>query len=116
MFENITITDNASMAQQEITEYLRTLGYSVILEYHIRYDAIDGRIDIVAKKDGRTLAIEVDRSSPRKKSLIKLHLYKEQHKNCECYVLLRGYKQQYIQNGIKIIGVPKKRMVSYATK
>lgn len=116
MFENLIVTDNAAVAQQEVAEYLRALGYSVMLEYHISYDATDGRIDIVAKKDGHALAIEVDRSSPRKKSLVKLNLYKEQHKNCECYVLLRGYKQQYIQDGIKIIGIPKKRMVSYAKK
>lgn len=38
-----------------------------------RGDGRRGRIDIVAEINGKVIAIEIDRKSPRKKSIFKLH-------------------------------------------
>lgn len=45
-----------------------------------RGDGRKGRIDIVAWADGITYAIEIDRLSPRKKSIYKLEHYPANHR------------------------------------
>lgn len=59
---------------------LRRAGYAVRREVHVENvgDGRTGRIDLVASKDGRVYAIEVDRKRPRKRSLRKLHAYRNE--------------------------------------
>ena len=72
--KGLTVTDNARVAQEEIAEELRDMGFSVRFEYPVedRGDGCGGRVDLLAEKDGKYLAIEVDRNSPRQKSVHKL--------------------------------------------
>lgn len=105
MFEGLRITDHAKTAQHEIAEHLRKQGFSVELEVPLEFDGRNGRIDIVAKSEDRCLVIEVDRSSPRKKSFTKVLKYKAIRPEAEPYILLRGEREPYTDNGVTIIGV-----------
>lgn len=51
-----------------------------------RGDGRSGRIDIVYKKNGKIIAIELDRIVPRKKSIFKLKLFNSD----ESYVITRS--------------------------
>ena len=106
MFNTIKITDHAKTAQLEIADHLEMLGYSITLEYPIKYNSRDVRIDIVANGE-KHLAIEVDRSTPRKKSFEKLLKYQSMHSDAELIILLRGERKPYIENGVAVIGVKK---------
>ena len=100
LFKGIIITDHAKTAQYEIADHLRKNGYDVELEYPIsnRGDGRGGRIDIVATNQSDKLAIEVDRSSPRLKSMEKL-------KSMDGYVkivLLRNGNYKFMREGVLI--------------
>lgn len=90
MFENLKLTDNAKLAQNEVRNYMQSLGYKCILEYKVkdRYDGNSGRIDIVCFKNNETIAIEVDNKKPRKKSIYKLENFNANKK----YVICRNGK------------------------
>lgn len=51
---------------------LRLLGWDVTTQVAVPYDGRMGRVDVVARKDGEVLAVELDRLRPRRKSLAKL--------------------------------------------
>lgn len=54
---------------------LHQLGWSVTREYHVALpNDRGGRIDILARRRGWKLALELDNRSPRGKSILKLDL------------------------------------------
>lgn len=70
-------TDHAREMQQEVERALTRAGFSVRLEYPTAHlgDNRNGRIDIVAHKDGQDVAIELDCRTPRYRSIKKLKLF-----------------------------------------
>lgn len=74
---NLTITDNAAKAHDEIFTWLYDHGWQGTKEAPMAYDMDDkthhGRIDIVVEKGDYRLAIEIDRKTPHKKSVEKLN-------------------------------------------
>lgn len=64
--------DNAADVQVSVARALRLYGYEARLEYPVEYDGRAGRIDIVAWRNGKMFAIEIDARKPRKKSIKKL--------------------------------------------
>jgi hypothetical protein len=107
LFEGLTITDHAKTAQNEIIEHLKSKGYSCNSEHIVTYrgDHRQGRIDIVATKNNQVVAIEVDKCSPRKKSMVKLNNFKADGK----YVLLRKNITPYSIGDVSVIGLPVKK-------
>lgn len=63
---------NARKLHKQIAEILRGNGYNVRCEFPAPYSKVIGRIDILAEKNGETYGIEIDRNSPRRKSIEKL--------------------------------------------
>jgi len=66
---------NARSTQVRVMNALSRDGWKVRWEKPVksRGDGHSGRIDIIAVKDGKTVAIEVDRNCPRQKSIAKLN-------------------------------------------
>lgn len=75
-FNTLESNDNAETLQLLVRDVLESLGFSVMLEYPVDYmgkhGLVHGRVDLLAQRGFEVLAIEVDRSSPRKKSIAKL--------------------------------------------
>jgi hypothetical protein len=111
MFENLMITDNSKIAYNEILQWLKENNYVYLCE--IRAISAKGNppkeyigfIDVVALKDGKRIAIEIDNKSPKKKSVYKLKHYKAD----ERYILLRGGSKNYIEDGIQVISLKFKQ-------
>ena len=75
--QGMTVKDNAQQAQRAVAEQLQKAGWRVRREVKVTNLTLGGkwgRIDLVAKAPGSSLeiAIEIDRKSPRRKSLTKL--------------------------------------------
>lgn len=94
---------SANEFQQEFARQLRLRGWEVELEVGQVYEdghgsTKNGRIDVVARRKGRTIAVELDRGRPRKKSILKLSQYP-----CDAaYVVCRsGCKIQVIGDTCK---------------
>ena len=106
MFKDLEITDHAKTAQYEIAEHLRNKGYTVTLEYPVSSagNGHSGRIDIIATSKQEKLAIEVDRSSPRDKSMFKLNLMDGYIK----IVLLRNGTYNFIRDSVAIYSLKAK--------
>lgn len=69
LLEHICVSDNAARAMTQLEACLGANGYSVEREFVVP----DGRIDMmIVATDGTKVAIEVDRCSPRKRSINKL--------------------------------------------
>ena len=88
LFAELVVDDNSHAAQHQTVDYLRDRGWRCQIEYRAP-DWNDGHgrfIDIMAFRDGVSLAIEIDRATPRRKSLRKLH---DIEADCKV-VLLRG--------------------------
>ncbi len=81
-------TISAREFQYLIGFLLEKQGYSIRYEYPVlnRGDKKKGRIDIVAYKDNKSIGIEADFKSPRKKSIFKL----ENNYFDEKYIILRS--------------------------
>ena len=96
MFSKLKLTDNARMAQLEVRDYMEDMGYSCKLEVRVdnRGDGKTGRIDIVCYKDSEIIAIEVDRKTERRKSIIKLNNFHATQK----YVICRN---NYLKGALK---------------
>jgi len=108
LFKDLVVEDNAKKAQLQIVSYLENRGYNCKIEQHVpdRYDGMSGRIDIIANNKEHTIAIEVDRQSPRMKSIFKLTNYKADYK----IILLRGMEGYFssFNNNIRVIGIKVK--------
>lgn len=100
---SLKVTDHAKTAQNETVKYLESKGYFYKTEVVVdeRGDGRTGRVNIVAKKNGRTIGIEVDRCSPRKKSINKL----KQNDFDTKVVLCRGGKDRYMLDDIFVIPI-----------
>ena len=96
MFSGLVLTDHAKTAQLEVRDFMRNKGYFCRLEVFVndRGDGKTGRIDIVCYKKNETIAIEVDRKTPRRKSIFKLENFKATKK----YVICRN---NYIKGVLK---------------
>lgn len=72
--ESLHVPDDAGETQRIVCEELRDMGFDVRTEHPVpdRGDGHGGRIDVLATRDGKLLAIEIDRESPREKSIYKL--------------------------------------------
>lgn len=69
LFDGMSVSDNAARALVQVETCLGANGYNVEREFVVP----DGRIDMmVTALDGTQVAIEVDRCSPRKRSISKL--------------------------------------------
>ena len=103
LFKGLEITNHAKTAQMEAVSYLEKLGFTCQIEHYVkdRGDGKRGRIDIIAKKNGKTIAIEFDNKTPRKKSLYKLNHFDADFK----FVLLRGGEKQYKEGDIYVSSV-----------
>lgn len=86
---------NSKDLHSEIIQILTENGYKCTKEVKVpnRGDGRGGRIDVVASKVGEKVAIEIDRKTPRKKSLYKLS-----HYDCDArYVVTREPKIRVIE-------------------
>lgn len=87
--QTLQAPEDAGAAHSLVSNTLKQLGFAVRDEYPVenRGDGRKGNVDVVAERDGFRLAIEIDRSTPRKKSVIKLKAV------ADCYrlILLRNY-------------------------
>lgn len=97
------VSDNAKQAQLEIKAKLEQEGFSCSLEIPVddRGDGTPGRVDLIAEKDGITTAIEIDRDTPREKSIFKVGGF-----DCCKAVLVRNGKGRntwFLDNGTAII-------------
>lgn len=88
LFDDLIVPDNAKQAHDLVIERLENRGYLCEREYTVkdRGDGRVGRIDVLARKEAHILAIEIDRLTPRDKSVFKLR----QVPNAEKIILLRG--------------------------
>jgi hypothetical protein len=70
-------TDHAREMQEEVSRALERAGFLVTLEFSTAKlgDSRNGRIDIVASKQGQNVAIELDCRTPRLRSIKKLKLF-----------------------------------------
>jgi len=67
---------NAAEWQQYVASEIQNLGYNVIKEVNCPIDEErNGRLDLLAEKNGIQVAIEVDYRTPRKKSIKKVKQY-----------------------------------------
>jgi hypothetical protein len=101
LFDDLVVDDDALSAQVQTAAFLRHRGYTVELEVEMLYGTRRGRIDLVAIREEEVVAIELDRLSPRKKSLTKLGLYPATHR----IVLLRGGDQHYWADGVEVLSL-----------
>jgi len=78
----------ASELQSALEDFFRNANYKVEREVWVndRGDGRRGRVDIVLYKDGARTGIEIDRATPRKKSIVKLHQLKTSYR----YVITRS--------------------------
>ncbi len=106
MFDDLIITNHAKTAQNEAVIHLENKGYICIKEYKVndRGDGRSGRIDIVAKNNAETIAIEFDNISPRNKSIYKLKNFNADKK----YILLRVGNTNKIIDGIFIKSIVRR--------
>lgn len=72
---SITVDDNAKLARIECIRALQQADWNCRTEYPVenRGDGRRGRVDIEAIKRGWAVGIEIDRKTPRFKSLVKLN-------------------------------------------
>lgn len=70
----LRVPDDARGAQEQVKAWLEEKGFSCQLEVKVpaRGDGRTGRLDILATRGSTKLAVEVDRGSPREKSIFKL--------------------------------------------
>lgn len=75
ILSSIEVEDNATWARAECLRALRHAGWECRTEVIVdsRGDGRRGRVDIEAIRKGSTVGIEIDRSTPRFKSLVKLN-------------------------------------------
>lgn len=97
---------NAKELQLDFNRYLTENGFSTRLEVKVDSNGscdYCGFIDIVAEYKGKKLAIELDNTTPRGRSVYKL-------KNYDCnyrFILLRNNFRHYFIEDIEIIGLKK---------
>ena len=89
--------------QHAVAGRLVVAGWSVQLEVPQPTGTRNGRIDIVAERNGARVAIECDRQSPRRKSICKLLAHA-----CDArLVLLRGDDEPMrVVDGVAVLGLP----------
>ncbi len=94
--------NDAGLTQAMVKEHLEARGFDVTPEAPVadRGDGRPGRIDLLAKSAETTIAIEIDRLSPRTKSLVKLKRVEADHR----LVLLRGGEEAVI-DGVVIVSM-----------
>ena len=69
--------DSAAVYHDRVEQFLKQDGWYVEREYPVTYTrgnghSVNGRIDLIARKKGLTMALELDNRSPRAKSIVKL--------------------------------------------
>ena len=73
----LTPTEKAWEWHDYVQKEIRKLGYETRREVFVYIgNGKTGRLDLVAKKDGIEIAIELDYRVPRKKSVLKIKTYK----------------------------------------
>lgn len=100
-FEALQVPDDAKTTHALVSSTLSELGFDVKNEYPVpdRGDGRNGRIDVFAEKNGYRLAIEIDRLSPRQKSVIKLKSLDD----CDRIILLRDHDGRTFYCDIPVI-------------
>ena len=88
-FNTLQAPDDATATHKLVSSTLINLGFDVTNEYPVtdRGDGRRGRIDVFAERNGCRIAIEIDQSTPRVKSVFKL----KSIENCFRLILLRNY-------------------------
>lgn len=100
------LPDNALHFQRRVRDVLDIEGWNTRLEVRVPHSnprsARKGRIDIVAERDNKTVAIECDRITPRAGSVFKLAHFPATLR----LILLRKPKTDYrLTNGICVVGI-----------
>lgn len=110
LFSGITVTDDATTAHNEIVVWLESNGFNCKKEYPVadRGDGYGGRIDIFATRGDEMLAIEIDRITPRQKSITKLL----QTEDCAKVILLRGGRETDTDGEIIVLPILLKQQLS----
>jgi hypothetical protein len=100
IFHELKVPDNATEAQRIVVNELESNRFNCKTEYPVkeRGDGHQGRIDIFAQKDGYDYAIEIDRLTPRDKSILKL-----KQVDAIRIILTRGGKNEIAINDIALI-------------
>lgn len=83
---------HAAVYHDEVADLLTSYGWDVKREFPVLIgDGVHGMVDIVADRNGRRIALELDNRTPRGKSLIKLATFAD---GVFTAVLLRNPKAQ----------------------
>lgn len=75
MSSRLYITEKADEWHNYVQNEIEKIGYKTQREVLCKYDEKEGRIDLVASKDGKEIAIELDYRTPRTKSIKKVRCY-----------------------------------------
>lgn len=99
----LVVSDDSNSAQDAVLLALEQSGFDcqhlAPINTRGQDERYTGRISVLAAKDGKTIAIEIDHLSPRKKSVYKL-----QHFDCDYrLIVLRGGKEIEPPEGIDAI-------------
>lgn len=105
--------EDASTFHNTVFDYLVSYGCKVQSEYFVadRGDGRDGKIDIVFWNENEVIGIELDRESPRQKSIFKLNQI-----DCGKVILLREGNLKILPEGLDLILSPSKSLESYESK
>lgn len=103
LFSGLIVSNDSHLAHSQVVAHLRAQGWACQREYSVadRGDGHPGAIDILAAKQGVLLAIEIDRKSPRQKSIVKLRRVSADYR----VVLLRGGRRSQKVDDIHIVSL-----------
>ncbi len=96
-------TDRTADFHERVQEALQLAGWNTQREVPVTYspNRNDGRIDLVARRGARTVAIECDNRSPRRRSFVKLAAYE-----CDArLIVLRRPAASALVGKVAVIGV-----------
>lgn len=90
--EDTLLPDRAKDAHDAIERIIDAHGWTVHREWEVpdRGDGRRGFIDLVAFRDEERIAVEIDRRSPRVKSIRKLNALRRRDPTWATYVILRS--------------------------
>lgn len=105
--------DHAATLHAYVGRALQAEGFKVTYEFKTRSlgDPRDGRIDLLAVRNGGVVAIELDTRRPRKRSLLKLRLA-----DAFRLIVLRGVEGYDVPEGIDAVIAAPVRMASVAER
>lgn len=103
LFAGLVVSNDSHLAHSQVVSHLSARGWACQREYPVsdRGDGRPGAIDILASKAGIRLAIEIDRKSPRQKSIVKLRQVSADYR----VVLLRGGRRSQQAGDVYVVSL-----------